>query len=231
MLKYKNYSGIVLLAIFFSTLYLGIASLGYSQQSNGIVSNSGSEEAASEKVEDAYYSITLNSISVKKALEIIANEANMRLAYCSDFFKNKRMIAVNGSEMSFDEVMQKILSRTELDYKVTETDHLVIFNKNQNDRNAKKSGTLKGEIIDNSTGKPLFNAEVYLQKKKAGDAISEQNLVKKTYVDSEGRYDLHDIDPGTYRMVVMFEGQKKVFENISIRNATTIANFEVPGKS
>lgn len=242
MLKYINHSGIPLVVISFFILYLGMTNLGYAQYTDGITSdkNRKSEKVENLKTENARYSISLKSISVKKALEIVANEANLRLAYCSDFFKNKKMIAVNNNNITFDEVMQKILSDTDLDYKITRTRHLVIYRKDKNDKKTsninksdkkktiKKSGTLKGKVIDEETAVPLFNAEVYLQKKEAEDTGISQNFVKKTFVDSGGRYDIHNIDPGTYRLVIVFEEQRKVVENIVIKNATTVADFEIP---
>jgi hypothetical protein len=128
--------------------------------------------------------------------------------------------------MTFVEVMRKILTDTNLDYKITETSHLVVFKKGQKGNNTEPSATLKGEIVNENTKSPLYSAKVYLQKRSTQEGVPEQDFVKKTFVDSEGRYDIHDIDPGTYRLVIISEDQHKVFENIAVRE-TTIANFNI----
>ncbi len=228
MLQYQKHSGITTTTILFLSFCLGIVNSGYSQNADGIISTERekSERIQTMKNEKARYSISMKSISIEKALEVVANEAGLRLAYCSDFFKNGKAVNVSSSKMTFEEIMREILSDTDLDYEITDTDHLVIFKKGQKETKTESSATLKGEVLNGNTAAPLYDAIVYLQKKGAQDVVPGQNFVKKTFVDSEGRYDIHDIDPGTYRLVIVFRDQSKVFENIRVRK-TTVANFNI----
>lgn len=228
MLQYQKHSGIVSIAILFLSLCLGIVNSAYSQNTDGIVTTERdkSERIETIKTEKARYSISMKSISIEKALEVVANRAGLRLAYCSDFFKNGKAVNVSSSKMTFEEIMREILRDTDLDYEITDTDHLVIFKKGQKATNTVSSATLKGEVIDANTADPLHDAKVYLQKRGTQDESPDQNFVKKTFVDSEGRYDIHNIDPGTYRLVIVFRDQSKAFENITVKQ-TTVANFDI----
>lgn len=228
MLRYGNYSGIIYAVMLFPALFFVTGSVGYAQNAGSFAKgNDISEAEVSKSSHNRSYSITLHNVTVKKALEMIAREDDLRLAYCPDYFKEPEEITVRDSDMSLQEVLKRVLDDTGLTYKITDTRHLVIFKKNDSRSAANTRGTLKGNIIDGETGSPLYGSEVILKTKRENNTGSEDIIVAKTFVDSEGRYDMHDIESGSYQLVILYGDQKKIVENIVVEDEVTVSSFKI----
>lgn len=196
-------------------LYPGAANLGFSQTVNAQTSTSHRllEDEGKPKV-DTDYSLR-SGVTVKKALENISKKENLILSYDSDLLESTDEISVTdiSNDNTIDKVLREVLSDTELEYKILKTRHLVIYDRG-------KVGHLKGKVVDNDNWDYLKDAKLYLMKADA-DSTGEEDVEKVTYVDSTGRYDINNVEEGTYRLVVILDGYKQVSKMIEIQNKQT----------
>src|SRR5215813_6781079 len=74
---------------------------------------------------------------------------------------------------------------------------------------SQKSGTVRGVAFDTTTKQPVANATITLMLKK------DSSLVSFTMTDDKGRFELTDIHPGEYRLLithVSYHNTSKVFK-------------------
>ena len=68
------------------------------------------------------------------------------------------------------------------------------------------NGKFDGKVVDAETGKPLKDADVFIQRKKLnGETESVQEITK---TNTEGQYSLSNLDIGTYDTTFSLEGYK-----------------------
>lgn len=224
LLRTKN-SGLAYKILVFLSLYLGITGLSYSQTSNWISSSYDKSENESLRAynPDLHYSVSFRDIPLKKALQIISNEAGLILSYRSGLFLSSDEVSMDMNNLKVKETLEKILSDTKLKYKITKTGHLVVYRK-------EKLGHIKGDVLDEGSGDPLQGAKVFLVESKdiSGLGIRDDEVKKSTFVASTGRYDINNVEEGTYRLIVIDKGHKKVYKKVQIKgNETTIQNFSL----
>ena len=168
------------------------------------------------------YSFRLEHMSRKAALKVISDKANLTLTYCSGVFQKSAVISVLGSEMNFEGAIREVLDGSELGFKITDSRHLVVFEKEE--------ANVSGKVVDKSTGLPLQGARVMLVDKNEGTA-EESSIKRATFVDSEGLYAIKDVDPGTYKLVIAYFGYNKAFEHVHVDRGTTVGNFKIVEKN
>lgn len=198
--------GVVALALF-----LGIANSGYSQN----VSSASSSHKLLEddgRSQDSDYSLR-NGITVKRALETISRKEDLILSYDSDLLNSSDEISVTENHNSIDKTIREVLSDTELEYKIMETRHLVIYDKGE-------IGHVKGKVVDTDSWEYLTGAKLLLLKADA-DSTGDDEVEQVTYVDSTGKYDFNNVDTGTYIVKVTFNGYKQISKKVEIRNKQT----------
>lgn len=167
------------------------------------------------------YSFHLERISRKAALKTIADKANLTLAYCSDLFRESASVSVSGSEMNYEQAIRKVLNDSGLGFKITASRHLVVFKKER--------ANMAGKVVDKATGMPLQGARVMLIDKNEGSPAGA-SIERATFVDSNGKYKIKDVDPGTYKLVISYFGYNKTFEHVHINGGTTVGDFKIVEK-
>ena len=75
--------------------------------------------------------------------------------------------------------------------------------------------TLKGTVVDEATGAPVFGASVTIESINKGTAVNE-----------EGRFELNNIPTGTYRLRISMVGYVVLVKGIDVKENTTL-NFKL----
>lgn len=224
-LKTKN-SGLTYKVLVFLSLYLGVAGLSYGQTTNWM-SNSydknHSETTTRSYNPDSHYSMKLRDVPLKKALQMISREAGLILTYRSGLFLSPKEVSLDLNNIKVEETLDKILGDTEIEYKITETRHLIVYR----ERNL---GHIQGDILGATSSDPLQGAKVFLVKSEdiSGLGIKYHEAKKSTFVSSSGRYNISNVEPGTYRLIVIDKGHKKIYKKVHIdSNETKTQNFRL----
>gem|GEM_PF-946319 len=209
--------------------WLGVAGFAHAFMQNGHDLN-GSDYKKSENYEtsknETYesstnYSFRLEGMSRKAALKTIADKAGLTLAYCSGLFKKSASVSVIGNEMNFEQAIRKVLDGSKLGFKITNSRHLVVFQK--------EKANVAGKVVDQSTGMPLQGARVMLVDRNESYS-ADASIQRATFVKPDGEYEIKDVDPGTYKLVIAYFGYKKAFEHVHVTRGTTVGNFEIEEK-
>ena len=83
-----------------------------------------------------------------------------------------------------------------------------------------KPGIIKGEVIDESTGKPMEYANVAVYSK------SDSALISGGITDPQGKFEINGISFGDYYLTANFIGYKKLkINNVNLDNSTPVLNL------
>lgn len=200
-------------------LSLGLGNIGFAQDINKSLSKSDTHsysETENKRVNSSRYSLQLRNVLLKKALEVVSEKADLTLSYCTDLLDSNQRVSVIG-DIKTEDALKEILGDTDLDYQITETRHLVIFAK-------EKIGNVVGEVFNSSTGQPLEGARVYLLNGDT-DTVKKTNIEKGTYVDSVGKFDINKVEAGTYTLVIIFDGFKKLTKKVKVLDRQTSKEY------
>ncbi|HEY1871919.1 MAG TPA: carboxypeptidase-like regulatory domain-containing protein, partial [Chitinophagaceae bacterium] len=83
----------------------------------------------------------------------------------------------------------------------------------------KISSFIKGKLIDTTSKQFLQQATVSIVN------FSDSSLVSYTLSDKEGTFEIKDIDPGNYRLVISFNGYETIRKKISITSTQNSIDF------
>jgi hypothetical protein len=215
ILTTKN-SGLTYKVIAILGLYLGVTGLSYSQPTNGLANSFDGNTVESPIVQNS-------KIPLKKALQIISEKAGLILSYRTGLFLSSKEVSLDPTKVDVEEALEKIFANTKFKYKITKTRHLVVYKE-------RKFGHVKGDVFDSVSGSPLQGAKVFLVKSKdiSGLGIKNYEAPKSTFVASTGSYDINNVEAGTYRLIIIDKGCKKVYKKVQVEGKeTTIQNFRL----
>jgi carboxypeptidase family protein len=82
------------------------------------------------------------------------------------------------------------------------------------------TGSIKGKVIDKSTGEPLPFVNVILQNQTTGRPYGGAS-------DFDGKFDIRDVAPGTYQLKATFTGYKPRTINGVVINADRITFYDI----
>lgn len=227
MLSKIQYTWMGAALIFFLGLWLGVSGVGqaYTQsdqmnRSRAVESDEyNSTEYSSNKKSNEFH---LQRVTRKQALQTIAGRTNLTLAYRSGLFGiSTEQITVSGSYMRSEKAIEDVLDNSSLEFKITESRHLVIYKK--------EKANVTGTVVDLATGSPLQGARVMLMDETT-NAPDESHIEKASFVGANGRYNIEGVASGTYKLVIVYFGYSKAFENVVVNSGTTVGNFKVEEK-
>jgi len=211
----------------FLVLWLGVGGVSQAytqseQMNNSRAVGSSSYHATERSENTSSKKLILQRMTRKQALETIAGRTNLTLAYRSGLFGGSTdRISVSGSKINYKDVIDKVLSNSGLEFKITESRHLVVFKK--------EKANVTGTVVDQATGSPLQGARVMLMEED-NNSNDEPKIEKASFVGANGKYNIKDVAAGTYKLVIVYFGYSKAFENVVVNSGTTVGNFKVEEK-
>lgn len=120
--------------------------------------------------------INLKSVELKKALAAIEKHSDFRFLYSERLIAKNDKVDVQVSNASISQVMDKLLSGTDLSYKKLGNNLIVLVQKNEQVQDI----FVKGQVIDKATGKPLAGVTIQIKGSNSG-----------TSTDASGNYSIN----------------------------------------
>ena len=217
-----NKNGLYIFLVALLSLVLAMVTLGYSQsQLDDTTVKKNSDTKATAIDQETKYSFEFTQGTLKEALESLASKADLTLSYNSKLLEGSTILNVAGNDLGINKALDKVLENTVFDYEITNSNYLVIFKK------AKMGGSIKGRLVDSTTGEPsMQGGRVYLLKAETSMfPEAKLNFGYRTLIGAKGRYEIDNIKPGAYRLFVIHNGLKELYKKVTIREGQTIIDY------
>lgn len=152
--------------------------------------------------------LRLKNATLQQVLNNIEEQTDLHFFYQNEQVSNVSTITLNETEQTLDFILEKVLSGTNLDYRVVEK-HVVIFAKTESKTTVQQqvARMLKGRVVDQS-GAPL-----------PGVSVVVDGTLNGTVTDVNGNFILDNVPPGSY-VLFTFIGMKNT--RLLIGNQTQI---------
>lgn len=133
-------------------------------------------------------SVEINKMSLTKAMDLIAKEASMNVAYSKEFVDANRIVSLKVSNVKLSDALSALLKGTDIGYRFLDNS-ILLYNKSEQKKSAvdqqHKQITVTGRIVDKATGEPIVGA-----------TIKTQNASIGTISNLDGDYTIN-VTPGT----------------------------------
>lgn len=152
--------------------------------------------------------LRMKNATLQQVLNNIEEQTDLHFFYQNEQVSNVSKITLNETEQTLDFILEKVLSGTNLDYRVVEK-HVVIFAKTESKTTAQQQviRTLKGRVVD-QLGAPL-----------PGVSVVVDGTLNGTVTDVNGYYELNGISADAY-ILFTFIGMKS--ERLLVGNQTQL---------
>lgn len=119
--------------------------------------------AVSEKID-----LTARNVKLKTLFPVLEQRGKIRLMYSEENAMLDKLVSINVSDMPVLEVLDKLFSHTDLEYKMLENDLVVITKKNR-----QETIEVKGRISDEG-GQPLAGVSIIVKGTGKGTSSNEE---------------------------------------------------------
>lgn len=164
-------------------------------------------------------SLDLTEATPDEALKEITRQASLEIAYSAAMFPSERTVSIHARGITVAAALTEVLLDAGVDVTVLHDRTLALIRRAQvtaAHENA-DSGRIVGRVSDKATGAPLATAD-----------ISVEGVAGLTTTDKEGRYALHPLPPGTYKVRVRCIGYAPAATSISLSGTEDVtADFEL----
>lgn len=160
-------------------------------------------------------------ISVIEALNQLSKETNIDITFSSSFFDNTTLVSIQANNQSIDEILEKILLNTSMDYKWI-NDRIVLFRKKL------KQYTISGYLQDKDTGERLISATVYCKAQQKGTITNEYGFYSLTLNEGQTQLSFNYLAYSSHLKELNL--QQNIRENIGLVADATLAEIIVKPK-
>jgi TonB-linked SusC/RagA family outer membrane protein len=215
-----SFTKIVVVIIGF--LFGGLYSAYGQDQENYLVSNNRSDSYVSIESNKSLDDFMQQRIAIdevdtpfSQVLLKIAEKGNLRLVYQNKDLPDK-LITFSSENISVkDALKQLLLKEKSISIYTSSSGQVVITSKDDviEETDLDKVlivGDIRGSVTDSETGETLLGANIFIIELQRG-----------TTTDSEGNFEITDIEDGTYNIRISFLGYKSVEREIVVRDGQT----------
>lgn len=156
--------------------------------------------------------IRLQNGTLPELFKVIREQTNCDFIYDSELVREAQRISLNIEDASLDDVLKKTLKNQDLSYTIDNNTVIVKNsgpNRNPTVNEKQEKFSFSGRVIEDASGVELAGATIRLHSSTAKFA---------TKTDSEGRFSLGQITPGTYNFQVSMIGYNTVYQSITIQS-------------
>src|SRR5213076_966527 len=163
---------------------------------------------------DRTVTLALDRVLLKAALDAVARQTGVRIAYSRRVVPLDRPVSVQLDAVRVEAALDTLLHGTGVAPTLDRTGQILLVSDGRNGRLDVQTGSISGSVTDAATGSPLAGAAV---------AVVGTRFVAQT--DAGGRYSIPAVRPDTYRLrarllgyapgdtsVVVQEGQQSVVD-------------------
>lgn len=148
-----------------------------------------------------------NDIPLKAVLEDLESRYQIKFSYISEIV-NDQKVSGKFSNSDLEELVKRILDRTDITYQFIDDKNIILHSKNQpkiRKKVDKASYSLKGKITNGNTKEPVAFASIVI-----GDSG------KGTVTDLNGRFEIGNLMASRTKVFVNMVGFKKVEETLNL---------------
>lgn len=151
--------------------------------------------------------IEIQEVTRLDAIRMIAKKAGMSLSYDAELQSLNEIISVDVSGMKVQDALWAVLDNSGMRYAVSRNGQLALFpSEIERPEQVVRNGTLSGKVTDSRNGDALIGASVYIE-----------SLSRGTLTDDEGMYQIPNIAPGAYQVVVTYIGYRRNQQSVEVR--------------
>ena len=161
--------------------------------------------------QDVKVNLSLNGVKLTSLFKAIEKETKYRFAFSNDIIPNGRTVTINVKEMPVSQVLNEVLSKTNLKYRFVEGSGIFIISKKTEfsgaDMLAAVIRTVAGKVT-NAAGEPLSNVSVQIK-----------NSPKATTTNADGAFSI-DVEDNANALIFSFVGM--VTREVNIEGKTSL---------
>ena len=161
--------------------------------------------------QDVKVNLSLNGVKLTSLFKAIEKETKYRFAFSNDIIPNGRTVTINVKEMPVSQVLNEVLSKTNLKYRFVEGSGIFIISKKTEfpdaDMQAAVIRTVTGKVT-NAEGEPLSNVSVQIK-----------NSTKATTTNADGAFSI-DVEDNANALIFSFVGM--VTREVNIEGKTSL---------
>ncbi|MFQ5706094.1 MAG: carboxypeptidase-like regulatory domain-containing protein [bacterium] len=111
--------------------------------------------------------LRLNSVSLRQALAAIAHQTGIKFVYRDDLLDSQGNIDLQAEERPIADILEQLLQDSKIGFVAISLEQIVLTEKKLLRR---KYGSVRGKVVDATTGEPLLNANVEVVDTRLGAA-------------------------------------------------------------
>jgi CarboxypepD_reg-like domain/TonB dependent receptor-like, beta-barrel/TonB-dependent Receptor Plug Domain len=151
-------------------------------------------------------SINSEDCNLSEILSVITEKTGLSFIYDSKI-KKLDGISIKADEKKVSEVLDQIFDQLEIGYMAMGDNQIILARHNSL---LSRTGGIKGQVHDESSGDPLINANVIILENKYGCAANDN-----------GEYKINNLSPGIYTVKVSYLGYNKASERVEVKAGRT----------
>lgn len=156
--------------------------------------------------------LSVKNVTVPKVLNQISRQTGLSVVYKESYFNNNDRVTLDVHNQAVRKVLDLCLNKDNYAYRVVNgTIVIKKISKSENQTVAGKIGTIKGNVRDATTGKPLIGADIFLKGTTIG-----------TVTDTTGNFEINNLEPSKYTLEIRFIGYSEKKETVTVSENRTI---------
>jgi TonB-linked SusC/RagA family outer membrane protein len=197
------------------TKFMGVAiclpmTFGHAQQVHPVSAlvpdNIASQESVSSSPLSRTATLTLNDVPLREALRVLGTNAAVKLTFGSDVSSIAKSVTLQVKQKKVEEVLNLILTGTGVQYRVTETQQILLFRTQSGAQGRAVSEKITGRVTDSTTGKGISGVTVTIQEQKKFSAIT----------NDRGEFVLTDVPEGEWILTFKLLGYSSVTRTVRV---------------
>ena len=176
-----------------------------------------SQLAAAASPLDRTVTLTLEGVPLKDALDAVARQTGVRIAYSGRIVPLERPVSVQLAAVRVEAALDALLHGTGVAPTLDGTGQILLVTDQSAGRAAAQSGSIAGTVKDSTTGAPVADALVTV----VGTAFTAKT-------GADGRFTILAVPPGSYRVRVRMLGYTAVVAGVTVQDgAQAIADVQL----
>src|SRR5438128_2794419 len=166
-----------------------------------------SQQAAAASPLDRTVTLSLESVPLKDALDAVARQTGVRIAYSGRVVPLNRPVSVQLAAVRVEAALDALLHGTGVASTLDGTGQILLVTDRSVGRARQQSGSIAGTVRDSTTGAPVVDAMVAL----VGTALTAKT-------DADGRFTITGVPAGSYRIRVRMLGYTAALVGVTVQD-------------
>src|SRR5256885_12383957 len=166
---------------------------------------------------DRTVTLTLEGVPLKDALDAVARQTGVRIAYSGRVVPLDRPVSVQLAAVRVEAALDTLLHGTGVASTLDRTGQILLVTDRSARRAARQSGSISGTVKDSTTGVPVADAVVSV----VGTAFTAKT-------GADGRFTITGVPAGGYRLRVRILGYTAALASLTVQDGEQAMAAEQP---